>query len=219
MKRLILMFIGIFSLHLVSKAQDIAYIKQMEAVVSSLDNAKTVSDFQLLQNSFSQLAESKKTDWLPFYYAAYCSAKISWLYQGKGNKIAPFADHAAQQMKKAEALLDTSKNKIELSEVDCVWSMIYRARIFINPMFNGMKYGPIANLYVEKAKQANPDNPRVSLLEGWHKYYAPSLWGGDKTKAKPLLEIALKQLERKPTPAIYPHWGKTECEGMLKLYK
>jgi hypothetical protein len=219
MKQLILLIAGIVSVCAESNAQDNTYPKQMEANVSKLENAKAVGDYQILQISFIKLADSKKTDWLPYYYAALCNAKISWLYKDNGSKIAPFANLATQQLKKAESFLDTSKNKFEISEVDCVWSMIYRAKIFISPMFNGMRYGPTANQYIDKAKQMNPENPRVSLLEGWMKYYAPSLWGGDKTKAKQLLELALKQLENRPSPAIYPHWGKTECENILKLYK
>jgi hypothetical protein len=219
MKQLILLIAGIINLHVASNAQDNTYTKQMAANVTKLDNASVVGDYQLLQTSFIQLADSKKTDWLPYYYAALCNTKISWLYKDNGSKIAPFANLAAQQLKKAQSLLDTSKNKIEVSEVDCVWSMIYRAKIFIRPMFNGMRYGPTANQYIDKAKQMNSNNPRVSLLEGWLKYYAPSLWGGDKTKAKQLLELALKQLENKPSSAIYPHWGKTDCENILKLYK
>jgi hypothetical protein len=213
------MIAGVVSLYVAGNAQDNAYPKQMEANVTKLDNAKAVGDYQLLQTSFIQLADSKKMDWLPYYYAALCNAKISWLYKDNSGKIAPFANLATQQLKKAQSLLDTSKNKIEISEVDCVWSMIYRAKIFISPMFNGMKYGLTANQYIDKAKQMNPNNPRVSLLEGWLKYYAPSLWGGDITKAKQLLELALKQLENKPSSAIYPHWGKMECENILKLYQ
>src|SRR5258708_39739061 len=107
MKQLSLIIAGIISLQIAGNAQDNTYLKQIEANVIKLDNAKAVDDYQLLQTSFIQLADSKKTDWLPYYYAALCNAKISWLYKDKGSKIAPFANLAAQQLKKAQSLLDT----------------------------------------------------------------------------------------------------------------
>jgi len=218
MKKAVLIIAGIITMQFVSTAQDATYTKQMEENVSKLDNAKAVGDYQLLQNNFTRLADSKKTEWLPYYYAAFCNVKICWLYQEDGDKIEPFANLAEEQIQKAQSLLDTAKNKIEISEVDCVFSMIYRAKVFINPMSNGKKYGPVAHNYIEKAKEMNADNPRVSFLEGWEKYYTPKLWGGNKTKAKELLELALKQLENKPSSTIYPRWSKTECEDILKLY-
>jgi hypothetical protein len=218
MKKAILIIAGIITMQFVSTAQDAAYSKQMEENVLSLDNAKAVGDYQQLQNTFARLADSKKTDWLPYYYAAFCNAKIGWLYQEDGDKIEPFANLAEVQIKKAAALLDAAKDKIEISEVYCVFSMVYRAKVFVNPMSYGKKYGPVAHKYIEKARQMNADNPRVSFLEGWEKYYTPKLWGGNKTKAKELLELALKQLENKSSSTTYPRWGKSECEAILKLY-
>jgi hypothetical protein len=69
------------------------------------------------------------------------------------------------------------------------------------------------------AKQLNPDNPRAIYLHGWIKYYTPKMWGGDKKHAKVLLEEALEKLEAKPLSTVWPHWGKTECEEILKNYK
>jgi hypothetical protein len=97
--------------------------------------------------------------------------------------------------------------------------MVNRARVFINPMSNGKKYGPIAQRYIQKSMQMNSENPRANYLTAWEKYYTPKLWGGDKTKAKELLDLALTQLENKPTSIIYPHWGITECNEILSQFK
>jgi hypothetical protein len=219
MKKLILIMAAVASVQFTAMAQDSTFTIQMETNVSKLDNAKAVGDYQVLANDFTRLADSKKTEWLPYFYAAFCNAKISWLYQQDGDKIEPFANLAEEQIKKAEAMLDTAKNKSELSEVYCVLSMVNRARVFINPMSNGKKYGPIAQRYIQKSMQMNSENPRANYLAAWEKYYTPKLWGGDKTKAKELLDLALTQLENKPTSIIYPHWGITECNEILSQYK
>jgi hypothetical protein len=219
MKKLILIMAAVASVQFTAMAQDSTFTIQMETNVSKLDNAKAVGDYQVLANDFTRLADYRKTEWLPYYYAAFCNAKISWLYQQDGDKIEPFANLAEEQIKKAEAMLDTAKNKSELSEVYCVLSMVNRARVFINPMSNGKKYGPIAQRYIQKSMQMNSENPRANYLAAWEKYYTPKLWGGDKTKAKELLDLALTQLENKPTSIIYPHWGITECNEILSQYK
>lgn len=219
MKKLILIMAAVASVQFTAMAQDSTFTIQMETNVSKLDNAKAVGDYQVLANDFTRLADYRKTEWLPYYYAAFCNAKISWLYQQDGDKIEPFANLAEEQIKKAEAMLDTAKNKSELSEVYCVLSMVNRARVFINPMSNGKKYGPIAQRYIQKSMQMNSENPRANYLTAWEKYYTPKLWGGDKTKAKELLDLALTQLENKPTSIIYPHWGITECNEILSQFK
>ncbi|MCD0468725.1 hypothetical protein [Flavobacterium sp. JAS] len=218
MKKLLLIIATVTSVQFAAIAQDSTFTKQMETNVSKLDNAKAVGDYQVLANDFTRLADSKKTEWLPYYYAAFCNAKISWLYQQNADKIEPFANLAEQQIKKTEAMLDMAKNKIELSEVYCVLSMVNRARVFISPMSNGKKYGPIAKEYIQKALQFNSENPRANYLAAWEKYYTPKLWGGDKDKAKVFLDLAMKQLENKPSTTTFPRWGKSECEAILTSY-
>jgi hypothetical protein len=69
------------------------------------------------------------------------------------------------------------------------------------------------------AQSANPANPRALYLLGWQKFATPKAWGGDKTKAKELLTTAKQQLESNTAPGIFPHWGKTEVEDLLKQIK
>jgi hypothetical protein len=109
MKKLILIMAAVASVQFTAMAQDSTFTIQMETNVSKLDNAKAVGDYQVLANDFTRLADSKKTEWLPYFYAAFCNAKISWLYQQDGDKIEPFANLAEEQIKKAEAMLDTAK--------------------------------------------------------------------------------------------------------------
>ena len=199
----------------VTKAQD-AYTQQKQSTVAKLDNANTVKDYQLLANDFSRIADAQKTQWLPFYYAAFCNAKIGWLKQNSDpDNIEPFADAAEQEINKAKSLIDTSSQKKELSEVYCVQMMLNQARVFINPPTYGPQYGPTAFNYTQLAKQANAENPRMLYLLGWQKFATPKMFGGDKVLAKQLLTDAQQKLDAQ-SPGIEPHWGKREVDEILK---
>jgi len=218
MKKLFLILLGILAVQNVSIAQD-TYSEQMQTNVSKLDIAKSVGDYQALANDFLRLAEYKKTDWLSYYYAAYCNTKIGWLDMQSPDKITPFANVADEQIKNALTLLDTNKMKNDLSEVYCVRSMIYRAKVYINPMTNGKKYGPAANQYSKRANQLNPENPRAIYLLGWEKYNTPKLWGGDKDKAKEYFQSAGNFFSKENKSSnLKPHWGERDNQDILAKY-
>ena len=190
--------------------------QQLNSAVARLNSATNIKNYQQLATEFANIAEAEKTNWLSWYYAALCNAKIGWLYQDDGDLIEPFVKKADAQIKKALSLLDSTKQKKELSEVYCVLSMVNRANVFINPMTYGRQYGPAASQYIKLARQVNPENPRAVYLEGWEKYSTPKMWGGDKSKAKELLEHAAKQLNAQQVSGAYPQWGKKEVEEALR---
>ena len=97
--------------------------------------------------------------------------------------------------------------------------MINQARVFVNPMNFGAQYGPVASQYLQMAKKLNSDNPRALYLDGWVKNATPKMWGGDKNKAKELLESAKQQLDSHPSDGIDPHWGRKEVDDLLKQLK
>src|SRR6266705_771346 len=106
MKKTILIIASSIMMYAVN-AQD-AYTQQMQTQVAKLDNANTVKDFQQFANDFLRIADAQKTQWLPYYYAAFCNAKAGWLKQDDPDNIEPFADKADEEIKKAQSLLDTA---------------------------------------------------------------------------------------------------------------
>ena len=218
MKKTILIITTTILVYTGSYSQD-AYTQQMQTQVAKLDNAGTARDYQQLANDFLRIAEAQKIQWLPYYYAAFCNAKTGWLNQDDPDNIEPFANKADEEIRKAQSLLDTAKQRSELSEIYCVLSMANRARVFINPQTYGSQYGPAASQYARLAEKINPGNPRMLYLEGWEKFSTPKMWGGDKTKAKELLQMAKQKLENNPASGIEPHWGKKEVEDILKQLK
>ncbi|HET6996703.1 MAG TPA: hypothetical protein VFI06_17035 [Chitinophagaceae bacterium] len=130
-----------------------------------------------------------------------------------------FANKADDQIKKAKELLDTSTQKKEMAEVYCVLSMINRARVFMNPATYGREYGPKASQYLKMAQAADPSNPRVLYLDGWEKFATPKAWGGDKVKAKEILQQSKQKLDENSSTSVQPHWGRKEVEELLGQLK
>jgi hypothetical protein len=218
MKKIIILFAAIIIFVFIGKAQSNIFVS-LQALVTQLDKAVIVKDYEQLGKNFQQQAESKKTDWLPFYYAAYCNAKIGWLNQDNPDNIESYANNAEALIEKSFSLIDTASQKDELSEIYCVLSMTNRSRVFMNPVTYGRKYGPVAARYTQAARNSNPANPRALYLEGWEKFSTPKLWGGSKTKAKELLDIAKQKLDAESSSTLNPHWGKKEVDELLTILK
>ncbi len=190
----------------------------LNAAAAKLEQAETPADYQALEASFLHAAQNTNEAWLAYYYAAFCNAKIGFLYQKDGEKIEPFSNRGEEEINMALSLIDSATQKAAVAEIDVVRSMICQSKVFINPMTYGPQYGPVAQQYLRTATAIAPENPRVLYMQAWEKYNTPKAWGGDKTKAKELAEKALQELGIAPGNAM-PHWGEKECRQLLALYK
>ncbi|WP_436489410.1 hypothetical protein [Chitinophaga sp. ARDCPP14] len=206
----------ICALMLVSGYSSMAQSNALQQAVNQLDQAQTVKDYAALEKTFSGISEQPA--WLPPYYAALCNAKTGFLLQDDGEKIEPFADRGEAMAQKALSLLDSTKQKKELAEVYTVLSMVYRTRVFINPMTYGRKYGVLSGQMLQKALALDPGNPRALYVAAWVKYYTPKMWGGDKEQAKKLATESLQKLGN-PGTDVYPHWGRTDDQQLLGKIK
>lgn len=189
-------------------AQNEKFIKAMEPKVAALDTTRNTNGLKDLANGFERIAIAEKTEWLPFYYAALATVNMGYgmmdnVMSGDPSKIDPVTDKAEALLMQAEAL---SKNN---SEIYVVKKMINSLRMIVDPQNRFMVYGPVAQQALETAKQLNPENPRVYLLEGQDKFFTPEQFGGSKTEAKKLFETASQKYESfKPSSNIDPAWGK-----------
>lgn len=216
MKKLMLLLTAFIFLLLSAQAQD----AQLSNAVAGLDYAKTVKDYQDLSAKFVQAGNAQKNNWLPFYYAALCNARIGFLLQDDGERLEPFSNEGENYAKLAQDLLKTGGSKKDQAELYTVLSMVYRTKVFINPMTYGRQYGPTSQQYLDKALQLDPNNPRALYLQAWVKYHTPKMWGGDKAQAKTLLEEAMKKFaEQKAGDSVEPRWGQAESRELLGKMK
>ncbi|MEC5143896.1 hypothetical protein [Chitinophaga sp. 212800010-3] len=188
----------------------------LHALIAKLDQAQTVKDYEQLEKTFS--ATSSSPSWLAPYYAALCNAKIGFLLQDDGEKIEPYSNQGEEQIKKAISLLDTARQHKELAEAYTVLSMVYRTKVFINPMTYGRKYGTASDQYLKQARALDPQNPRALYVAAWVKYATPKMWGGDKDQARQLATESLKNIGTAGTDDL-PHWGKNDDQALLNKIK
>ena len=188
-------------------AQNEKFVKAMEPKVAAMDTTRNTNNLKELANGFERIAIAEKTEWLPYYYAALATVNMGYTMMdnpmsGDASKIDPVTDKAEALLMQAEAL---SKNN---SEIYVVKKMINSLRMIVDPQNRYMVYGPGAQEALETAKQLNPENPRVYLLEGQDKFFTPEQFGGSKTEAKKLFETASQKYAAfKPASNLDPAWG------------
>ncbi|MFY0253477.1 hypothetical protein ACDQ55_05910 [Chitinophaga sp. 30R24] len=193
-------------------AQRAQYVEAMTKQTADLDSSETFTPELLQQkgNTFERIADAEKNQWLPYYYAAYTQVMQALILKDKA-QIDPLADKAEANLDKAEAL--SPKN----TEISCIRSLIATARLTVDPMSRGVKYGMEAASQLQQAKAYDPGNPRVYLLEGQSQLFTPEQFGGSKTKAKVTLTLALEKFASfKPASSIAPHWGEPYARQLLQ---
>jgi len=215
MKKLTLIILALVSVYFTSEAQEQGKRNAaLQSAITKLDQATKAKDFELLEKEFLGIAAQQQKDWLPYYYAAFCNAKVGFINQDDGESIEPFSNRGEKQVQMAKSLLDTVQQKKELSELYTVLSMVYRTKVFINPMTYGRKYGVLSQQYCVKAQALNPENPRAIYVKAWEMYKTPKMWGGDKEVGKQLATKSLALLQNEKSD-VQPHWGKIENQELL----
>lgn len=212
MKSFLLFLISLSTLF--AEAQD----RNIEAImlknISNMDSCfhKTESTVCLAKR-FEQIANLEKGNWLPLYYASYCYS-ISAYMQQDPLKIDETLD-------RADSLLNLTIDYVKSnSEISCLRSLIASARIIVNPMQRGMKYGQLVSQMIEKAKKEDPSNPRPYYLQALSLMYTPEQYGGGCNNARPLLKIAIDKFNKFiPESKIHPTWGKEKAIQLLKRCK
>lgn len=195
-------------------AQSDKYETAMKANISQLDSVMQKNNFEDLANSFIRIGDAEKTKWLPYYYAAYCTAAQA-LQEKDNSKKDALADKATDFVKKAETILGK-----ENSETDVIKAMIATAHMTVDPQSRYMTYGPDISGNIQKSETLDPTNPRPVLFEAENKYFTPEAYGGGKDAAKELFDKASQLYGNfKSETDLSPNWGKTTLNYFLSQYK
>ena len=192
-------------------AQDKSEYKQaMGAALTQMGSIKDNSGYLDLANQFQRIAENETTEWIPAYYAAFCTTLYSFGEKDKA-KVDPVLDQAQTMIDKALKL------KSSESEIWVLQGMLYQARIMVDPMTRGQKFFMQANEAFDKAESLNAENPRIYYLKGQNLMNMPAMFGGGKEAAKPMfLKAGEKFLSFKPAEMFAPNWGKEQNAQSLK---
>lgn len=171
-------------------------------------SARSINDFQELANVFARIAEAEKSEWTPFYYAAFYNLSIN------------FQDSVRERKEKYIALAQRQidaglKIKPDETELYVLKVMSYYAEMAIDPM-KGMTLLGEANALIDKAKKINPGNPRIYLLEAEAIFNMPAEFGGGKEKALPVLLLAKEKFDNFVIEGpLSPSWGQDRCELLI----
>jgi hypothetical protein len=209
MKKIVVL-LAVTVLSTVIFAQSEKYTKVMESNIAMLDSAMVKGNLAELSNTFERIGDAEKTQWLPYYYASYCTVMSSYMEKDK-SKTDGIADKGEELIKKAETLAGK-----ENSEICVIKSMIASSHMMVDPQSRYQQYGAASASNITKAKNLDPTNPRPVYLEGQAKFYTPEAFGGGKAPAKELLTKALKMFDTfKPETSLYPAWGKASTMYFL----
>lgn len=175
--------------------------EQMKAV-------KTAEDMGATAAFFERIADTEKDKWLPYYYAAYCNYLTGWMN--------PNADKDAVGEKAKALVVKAEVIEKNNSELYILRQMIAVQQLTVDPMSRFQTYGAQANEALEKAKQADPNNPRIYLVDGQYKMNVPDAFGGGKEVGKKLFTKSLELFKTfKPATEMHPSWGVDQAEKLL----
>jgi hypothetical protein len=209
MKKIMMISVGLLMKMSILFAQNPNYIKAMEGLVTEIQTAQFGTPLQPLANKMERIAATEKAEWLPNYWVAYCSTIDSYSEQDAGKKD--------QLLDKADTYLASVDKLVkDNDEVEVLRANLASARMAVNPQDRWMKYGGMVQKALGTAKKLNPENPRITLLEGQGIFFTPENFGGGKAKAKPVLEKSIEQFAKfKPISTIHPNWGQPTAQWML----
>ena len=209
MKKLITLA-AILTISIATFAQKEKYQAAMKKNLAAMDSAfKSQADLLTLANSFERIAITEKTEWLPYYYAAFCQVNAGFAGQDK-SKSDQLADKATELIKKADSLAPNN------SEISCIKSMIASCHMMVNPQQRWMQYGQESNDNMDAAIKQDPTNPRPYFLRGQGLKFTPDAYGGGCSTAKPQFETAIEKFNSfKPASDIHPNWGRQPTEKLL----
>ena len=195
-------------------AQTDKYIAAMKKNIAAIDTSfKNPVNLLTLANNFERIAVSEKSQWLAYYYAAFCQVNYTYMEQDK-SRIDAIADKATLLINAADSLQPNN------SEVSCIKSMIASSHMMVNPMQRYMEYGPEAASHLDAAMKQDPANPRPEYLKGQGLMYTPEQFGGGCVTAKPVLQSSLGKYNNfKPASEIHPNWGKQRVEMLISECK
>ncbi len=80
----------------------------------------------------------------------------------------------------------------------------------ITSTWSGMRRGPRADKSYKKAREADPKNPRVAMLQGTSRLFRPGAFGGGVDKAEAELTEALALFDQEPRDKPWPNGGHAE---------
>lgn len=191
-------------------ANDNAYDKAMSSALQQFDTASTIADLQNTANSFSRIANVAKDDWLASYYQSQCLILMSF----REKDLARKDEYLNEGEAILNVLLETQANN---DEVYALQSLLYTARLSVDPMNRGQEYMALSGGAYQKALALNPKNPRALYLQLSNEVGMANFFGEDTSKYCDRIESLYSNWEEyNKVEKFHPSWGLGQVEGLMK---
>ncbi len=189
------------------KAQPTKYEKDLATAVGLFHQMSSPASYEASFQRFEILSNSNPSDWLPPYYAAIVKVKMCLSKMGNQDQLAEEGLYWVARAK-----------KIQINdEVYCAESMANTAKMSIHPTTRWFSYESRIKHPLALAKNINPKNPRIYILQANLEYRMPGLFGGGCKNALPLAIKADKLLLAEGgNKGNLPHWGGQSVSELLK---
>ena len=189
-----------------------AYDKVMTEKIASIEKHQPADEFTALANDFKRIGDKEKTQWLPYYYAAFSTIQKGRMAMREG-KVADLDPIAADAQKSLDLAMDLSKDNAENLILQ---KMIHGLKMMVDPQARFMSEGMLAADALSKAEKIDAGNPRITLMKAEDTYFTPEQFGGSKARGLELFQKSLDQFKiYKTKSALDPSWGKGEAEYFL----
>jgi len=206
-----LLSIAFVLVNLFASAQKPEFIQSMGETLGQFATCRNVADFQALGNKFKMISEVENSEWLPLYYHAHCYIIMSFMEPTDAVKKDSYLDEAEKSIQKLITMVPTEV------EVYALQSFYFTARLVVNPVERGQKFGGLAGQAIGKALALDPSNLRARLIKLQMDLGTARFFGQDPASFCPQAKELLASWDSfKPKSAIYPAWGKDQVEGIVK---
>ncbi|OON68487.1 hypothetical protein [Hymenobacter sp. CRA2] len=197
-----------------AQAAPAGYHDMLAATIQDIMSTGDAVQLKELASKMERAAAVAPQDWLPRYYQSY--ALLIATFQSKED-----GDVKDKQLDQAEtALQQARKLGGDKSELLVLQAYIYQARLSISPMMRSMQLSPKVNEALAAAKELNPGNPRIYLVQANNLYFTPKMFGGGAEAAKPVYDEAKARYAAfRPATPLAPSWGERQLMGRLKQYE
>lgn len=196
---------------LTTASAESAFETAMGEALSTYSEARNIEQLTASANQFQRIANAEKQEWLPLYYHALSYIRMSFMTQNNPSQCDAYLDLAQKSIDEMLLLNPTE------SEIYALQSMLYTARLVVDPMSRGQQMMMKSAQAIEEALELNPDNPRAFYLLLSNEVGQAQFFGKDVKEFCPRIMGLYNNWDRlNDVPKMYPSWGKGEVEGLAK---
>lgn len=193
-----------------SYAGGMKYQQKMGETLAGFSQVESVADYRELGNKFMMIAQAEKTEWLPYYYHAQCYILMSFSENENPENKDEYLDVAETSVAK---MLELAPSE---SEAYVMQGMLYTARLVVDPMSRGQKYGSLSAQSIGKALGIEPENPRAKYMQIANEMGTAGFFGSDVSAPCQKARLLYDEWDNyQLKSSISPRWGKSQLAGIM----